>query len=574
MTRADYTAEPVGLPYDLRLGVTGHRAIADGPALAAAVAALLDRIAATLDTPSSPLACTLVSPLAQGADRLVARAALDRLHAKLEVVTPFPLATYRADFESADDRAEFEALLEHAAVVHELPGVTPGAAAATISAVQRRDTAYARVGERVVDACEILIAVWNGRRAAGLGGTADIIDHALRLERLVIWIHAERPHVSPRIIRHITYATATSEEAIVDAVALPSSARELSIGYHQQAAYFNDGSVRNEDVRTRAVGVRETFTGAARAAGVPPEALAGIFDAIVPEFVRADALALRYQRRHVWVVNGILRLAALAAVTMAVGQVLFFPEHLWLSVFEVAAMAAVFGLWWGSRGGAWHEKWLHDRYLAEQLRAAMFTVLVGPPGDARNERTLVFYRLPKHWLIHIGHTIAQEARHRVPSIPIDSLRRVIVDGWLLDQQRFHSRKAHRKAQQAHRRHQLGFGLFAATLLMALLHMLGVGHRDAQNLTGLDPGVWITFFALVLPVWAGAVHAITSQLELERVAERSARVSSALAGLAQRAGRALTPEELAETAREASALMLQETHAWWVLLSFQGARLHV
>ena len=91
---------------------------------------------------------------------------------------------------------------------------------------------------------------------------------------------------------------------------------------------------------------------------------------------------------------------------------------------------------------------------------------------------------------------------------------------------------------------------------------------------LEPGLWITFFALVLPVWAGAVHAITSQLELERVAERSARMSSALAGLAQRAGRALTQEELADTAGEASALMLRETHEWWVLLSFQGARLHV
>ena len=47
------------------------------------------------------------------------------------------------------------------------------------------------------------------------------------------------------------------------------------------------------------------------------------------------------------------------------------------------------------------------------------------------------------------------------------------------------------------------------------------------------------------------------------------MSSALGGLAQRAARALTEEELAETARDASALMLQETHEWWVLLSFQG-----
>lgn len=496
---SSYTAEPVGLPYDLRLGVTGHRAIPDAPAIATGVAGLRDRIAATLNTPGTPLTCAVVSLLAQGADRLVARAALDRLHAGLEVVTPFPLATYRADFESAHDRAEFEALLEHAALVYELPGVPPSAAAATISLARRRDAAYARVGERVVDACEILIAVWNGRRAAGLGGTADVIDHALRRERVVIWIHAERPQASPRIIRHIAYpANAASDEAIVDATDVPSSAKDLSIGYYQQAAYFNDRSVSGANLLARAAGVRQALTSAALAAGVPAGALAVIFDAIVPEFVRADALALRYQRRHVWVVNGILRLAAAAvAVTVAVGQVLLFPEHLWLTVFEVAAMAAAFGLWWGSRRGAWHEKWLHDRYLAEQLRAAMFTILVGPPGDRRDEHTLAFYRGPKHWLAHIGHTLAQEARQRVPSIPIESLRRMIADGWLLDQQRFHAKNAHRKAHQAHRRHQLGFGLFAATLLMALLHMLGVGHGALREPPVLAPGLWITFFALVL-----------------------------------------------------------------------------
>jgi hypothetical protein len=71
-----------------------------------------------------------------------------------------------------------------------------------------------------------------------------------------------------------------------------------------------------------------------------------------------------------------------------------------------------------------------------------------------------------------------------------------------------------------------------------------------------------------------IHAITSQLELERVAERSARMAAALDDLSQRAARALTHRDLADAAREASALMLRETQEWWVLLSFQDTRLHV
>ena len=67
---------------------------------------------------------------------------------------------------------------------------------------------------------------------------------------------------------------------------------------------------------------------------------------------------------------------------------------------------------------------------------------------------------------------------------------------------------------------------------------------------------ITMLAIVFPVWAGAVHAITTQLELERVAERSARMAAALSTLAQGADRSLSHAELAAVARDASALMLR------------------
>jgi len=46
-----------------------------------------------------------------------------------------------------------------------------------------------------------------------------------------------------------------------------------------------------------------------------------------------------------------LYLAALA-VSIAVGQVLFFPDRLWLILFEIAAMLTVLSLWFsaGSSG--------------------------------------------------------------------------------------------------------------------------------------------------------------------------------------------------------------------------------
>jgi DNA-binding IclR family transcriptional regulator len=52
------------------------------------------------------------------------------------------------------------------------------------------------------------------------------------------------------------------------------------------------------------------------------------------------------------------------------------------------------------------------------------------------------------------------------------------------------------------------------------------------------------------------------------------MSVALEWLAHRATRATTLAELAETVNETAELMMMENHEWWVLLSFQGVRLHV
>ncbi len=218
---------------------------------------------------------------------------------------------------------------------------------------------------------------------------------------------------------------------------------------------------------------------------------------------------------------------------------------------------------------------LHARYIAEQLRIATFTTLLEPESRKEKSDPLPFYRGPQQWLTQTVKAIVSAAGQTVPVLPLGALKQFLVHAWLEDQQKFHARSAKRKEKSAHRRHQIGFALFGATLLMAILHFAGVGHSaEAERAPYLNIGIWITFLALVLPAWAGAVHAITSQLELERIAERSHRMSVALEWLAHRATRATTLSELAETVNETAELMMVENHEWWVLLSFQGARLHV
>jgi len=55
------------------------------------------------------------------------------------------------------------------------------------------------VGHTTVASADVLVAVWDGRPAAGRGGTPEIIAHALLLGRPVVWIDAARARL-PRLI--------------------------------------------------------------------------------------------------------------------------------------------------------------------------------------------------------------------------------------------------------------------------------------------------------------------------------------------------------------------------------------
>lgn len=146
----------------VRVGVTGHRFLAEVERLRAAVAAALDRLESAF--PGAEPVC--VSPLAEGADRLVARAMLAR-GARLIAVLPLPADDCLSDFASEHSRADFLDLLARAAETVELPPTSS------------RTEAYARAGRYVLDHSDALIAIWDGKPAHGAGGTGEIAQCAL-----------------------------------------------------------------------------------------------------------------------------------------------------------------------------------------------------------------------------------------------------------------------------------------------------------------------------------------------------------------------------------------------------------
>ena len=162
------------------IGVTGHRNIRVNAVVVEAVRSVIEDIRERASTlKGKPPTLVVLSALAEGADRLVAQETLKVPDTYLEAVLPMEDDDYIEDFKTSELKTEFQELLARAVHVKQLP------------AKDTRIEAYEQAGQYIVDNCDVLIALWDGRPAAGRGGTAEIVKYAREKERPVIRIHPE-----------------------------------------------------------------------------------------------------------------------------------------------------------------------------------------------------------------------------------------------------------------------------------------------------------------------------------------------------------------------------------------------
>jgi hypothetical protein len=88
-----------------------------------------------------------------------------------------PSHRYETTFDRPADLERYRKLLARAAEVVQCPHAEP------------TEEAFFEAGCEVVRRSDLLLAVWDGEPAAGLGGTADVVAYARKLGRevAVIW---------------------------------------------------------------------------------------------------------------------------------------------------------------------------------------------------------------------------------------------------------------------------------------------------------------------------------------------------------------------------------------------------
>lgn len=114
-----------------------------------------------------------ITCLAIGADQLYAEILLQK---GIPFTVIVPSRRYEETF-AGEDRERYFRFLSLAGQVVEMTYDEPG------------EIAFFAAGKEVVDRSEIMLAVWNGQKARGLGGTADIVKYALARKSIVIHIN-------------------------------------------------------------------------------------------------------------------------------------------------------------------------------------------------------------------------------------------------------------------------------------------------------------------------------------------------------------------------------------------------
>jgi hypothetical protein len=150
------------------VGFSGHRRLADPDGAGRAIGRALEHLAIAC----GPL--TGVASAACGADTLF----LEQLAARSlpwRLILPFGRERFQKDFTPAEWE-RVSPLIARAASVEELPEAEPA------------EIGYLKAGYLTVERAEVMIVVWDGKPAAGPGGTGDTVAYARKLKRPLIII--------------------------------------------------------------------------------------------------------------------------------------------------------------------------------------------------------------------------------------------------------------------------------------------------------------------------------------------------------------------------------------------------
>ena len=519
-----------------------------------------------------------VSPIADGADQIAAEVALD-LGWDLQAILPFERSAYRASLANEGARERFDHLMERADCLLELPGDPD----------QSLD-AYVMTGRATVAHCDVLIAIWDGLPPRGRGGTGEVVQLALTRGTAIVHVPLS-PGGDTRVLWSAfdpTVVTIADDPAVARPLAredVDTLLRGLMMPPpDEQERHFLR---RFLGERLRRIRARIEYPLLLTAAGVRPfrardltsshadaqtrdewqryragcaevQNIAAGIDLLETSYSWADRLATHFAQTYR---SGHIFNFVLGGFAVCLGLSAFMAPHL---RFEEAALellitlAIILNAVIASRQ-EWHRRWLDYRQLAERLRPMRSLKLLGiaapdPPGTQTNP-------VPRRWIDWYASGIWRAMG--CPSGCIDKacaarLGKAIADHEVEPQMSYHSRNAKQIKLLDHRLGQIAMMLFAATLIVTIVTILGLGiGSDYVN----RYGNWFTLVSAGFPALGTAVFGIRFQADFGGDALRSLATSNTLRSIEQELRKDVSLSRAADLAEQAARIMFADLDEW-------------
>ena len=305
--------------------------------------------------------------------------------------------------------------------------------------------------------------------------------------------------------------------------------------------------------------------------GLSRETVAGW---VGPYFIRADILALRYQRRFRRLSWAIFVLAA-AAVAVVAMQANFWPGLNWLATIEILFLGGVLFILGMNRRWRAHDQWISSRFLAERLRSSYFLALAGTGDRRRRSARLAYLSDSSEAWIERALT---EVSARRPGLddgppPVKALRDYLNRSWIESQISYQEKTSGKQRTFDDRLVRATELLFLLTLVAACMHIFE--RPIFPGKAGDSPGFWEEFLVVVsitVPAVGAAFHGIGTQRQFRRHSERYRRMAGVLVQVQRDMAEATTLEQVREVAAETEQIMREENSDWFGVMRFHDMEL--
>lgn len=544
MNQMERPSGPTSLP--LVIGVTGHRDLRpeDVPQLEHALRDIIQKLRS--DNPHTPF--TLLSSLAEGADRLVARVALEL---GLNLIVPLPLKrdSYETDFTSEASRAEFRNLLDKSAHWFALPLLNGVPESEIKDRGPARDRQYELAGAYIVRHSHLLVALWNGKNLESVGGTSKIISFQLRG---VPEPYAPASSVIDTPESGPVYQIVTPRKSDPGTEGTPFQLRKLfPKGYLDESERFSRIRTRidefNRDLIKEAVILKRSVSVSSNQ--LLPDTEAEVLrpaDRVRREqFAVADVLALHFSDLTRRTLNRLFLLVLLAAIAFDLYAHLF-PDVHWIAAAYLLLVAAAY-LWVNRRAVQrdYQNKYQDYRALAEGTRVQFFWGLADLDSSV-DDRYLRRQRSELDWICSAirvwtipSKTTAAGEHERAPHAQQKTIE-LVNKHWVADQAAWFQRAAKREHSHLEMFEPyipllLRVGVGVAVITAGALLIPHPWQQQLEELMHEHHSIHGVMLALISlpPIFAALLHSYLEKRALSEHAKRYSRMSVMFANAEQR-----------------------------------------